>query len=113
MARVFVTQVPSRVDASTRALVPSVNIAPATEFGEVVVMFPPRAPFFQTAELMRQIENALHDYDAEKGDCIVLLGDTILMAAAAAYLGRHKGKFKILRWDRNLGRYTPVVVKTL
>ncbi len=111
MARVFVTQLPNRFDSATRALVPSVNIAPATEFGEIVVMFPPRAPFFHTSELLKQLALHLENYDFDGGDCIVLLGDTTLMAAASAYLGKRFGKFKLLRWDRNLGRYTPIVVK--
>lgn len=111
MARVYVTQLPNRFDSATRALVPSVNIAPATEFGEIVVMFPPRAPFFHTGELLKQLALHLESYNFDGGDCIVLLGDTTLMAAASAYLGKRFGKFKLLRWDRNLGRYTPIVVK--
>lgn len=111
MPKVFITQVPNRKDSETRALVPSVNIAPATEFGEVVVMFPPRAPFFQTTELVEQIAAHLQNYDYDAGDCIVLIGDTTLMATTSAYLGRHKGKFKLLRWDRNIGRYSPITIK--
>lgn len=111
MSKVFITQVPNRRDSATQAYVPSVNIAPATEFGEIIVMFPPRAPFFQTTELVDQISQHLQSYDYDAGDCVILIGDTTLMAATTAYLGRHKGKFKLLRWDRNLGRYTPVTIK--
>lgn len=110
MARVFVTQIPHKRDPDTRAFVPSVNISTASEFGDIVVMMPPRASFFATADLVRQMSEHLKDYDCDAGDCIIAMGDPVVMATAFAILGR-KGAFTVLRWDRNLGRYTTVKVK--
>lgn len=110
MSKVYVTQVPHRKDPGTDAFVPSVNISTASEFGEIVVMMPPRASFFATADLVKQLDEQLSEYDCEAGDCIVAMGDPVVIAAAFGLLGR-KGAFTVLRWDRNIGRYAPVRVK--
>lgn len=107
MPKVYVTQVPHRKDNRTGAFVPSVNISPASEHGDIVIMMPPRATFFATADLLKQLGDHLKDYDYDAGDSIVVLGDPVVIAAACALLGS-KGSFTVLRWDKNLGRYTPV-----
>jgi hypothetical protein len=107
MPKVFVTQIPHKKDAVTGAYVPSMNISPASEHGEMIIMMPPRASFFATADLVKQLKIHLKDYDYEAGDAVVVLGDPIITATVCAILGA-KGSFTILRWDRNLGRYTPV-----
>lgn len=105
--KVFITQVPHRRDPETRAFVPSVNIAPASEHGELVVMMPPRAAFHATADLVRQMKEHLKEYDYEAGDCLVAMGDPAVIAVACAILGRMHGRFTVLKWDRNVGRYLP------
>ena len=109
--KVFVTQVPTRRDSATDSFVPTVNINPAAEHGEIVVMMPPRAAFYATDDLVRQLREHLKDYDFERGDSIVPLGDPAIMAAAFALLGSMKGKFIVLKWDRQIGRYVPAQVK--
>ena len=110
MPKVYITQVPHRRDPETRAFVPAVNIAPASEHGELVVMMPPRAAFHATADLVRQLREHLKDYDQEAGDCIVALGDPAIIAVACAILGKMHGRFTVLKWDRNVGRYLPALV---
>jgi len=114
---VFVTQIPHRKvtgfaqqsprmeDSKPEAFIPAMNISPAAEFGEIKVMFPPRVSFFNTLELSKQLHEILKDYNYEAGDCLLPLGDPILIASACAMLGKH-GRFYVLRWDKNLGRYT-------
>ncbi len=104
MPKVYVTQIPHKKDPETDAFVPILNITPATEHGEVEVLMPPRAAFFDTRDLIRQLEEKLKHYDYEAGDSIVTLGDPVVAAAACAILGRH-GKFTVLKWDKQLGRY--------
>jgi len=110
MPNVYVTQLPHRRDAATGSLVPAFNLTPAEEHGKLVTMMPPQAAFHATAELVRQLDEKLQDYDYEEGDTVLLLGDTTLVAATAAILGKRRAKFTVLRWDRNLGRYTRVVI---
>lgn len=111
MARVFVTQVPNRRDKETGALVPSVNIGPASEFGELIIMMPPTAAFFATADLVDQLKNHLEKYDYDNGDVLVALGDPAVIGTACALLGKMRDRFSMLRWDRQLGRYLKVVIK--
>lgn len=109
-AKVYITQVPHRRDPETRAFVPAVNISPAAEHGELVVMMPPRAAFFATGDLVRQLREHLKDYDHERGDCLVALGDPAVIAVACALLGKMHGRFTVLKWDKNVGRYMPATV---
>lgn len=111
MSKVFITQVPSRRDSETGALVPTCNISPAVEHGEVVIMMPPDASFFATAELVKQLEYHLRYYDFEGGDALVALGDPAIIAAASAILGKMHGSFRLLKWDRMVKRYVPNVVR--
>ena len=105
--KVYITQVPHRRDQETGAFVPSVNIAPAVEHGELVVMMPPRAPFHATGDLIKQLWEHLKNYDYEAGDSIVAIGDPAVSAVACALLGKEFGKFTMLKWDRNVSRYLP------
>jgi len=107
MAKVYITQVPNRKDPVSKALVPSVNIAPAAEHGELIVMMPPQAPFHATGDLVKQLTEHLKEYDYEAGDSLVALGDPAIIAVACAILGKMKGKFTVLKWDRNVMRYLP------
>lgn len=107
MAKVYITQVPHKRDAETRAFVPAINIAPAAEHGEVIVMMPPRASFHATADLVRQIKEHLKNYDYSAGDCLVAMGDPAIIAVACSILGKMHGQFVVLKWDRNVGRYLP------
>jgi len=107
MPKVFITQVPNRRDRETGSFVPAVNIAPAAEHGELVVLMPPRAAFFATADLVAQMKEKLQDYDYDGGDSIVALGDPAVIAVAFAILGKIHGRFQVLKWDKNVGRYIP------
>jgi len=109
--KVYITQIPHRRDPETRAFVPSINIAPAAEHGELVVMMPPRAPFHATSDLVRQLREHLKNYDCEAGDCLIAMGDPAVIAVACAILGKDVGQFTILKWDRNVGRYLPSHVR--
>lgn len=110
MPKVFVTQIPHKRDHGTDSFVPTINIAPAREHGEVVVMMPPRASFHATSDLVKQLNEHLKDYDYEAGDSLVALGDPAVIAVACAILGKTKGKFSVLKWDKNVGRYFPSTI---
>lgn len=109
--KVYITQVPHRRDPDTNASVPSINIAPAVEHGELVVMMPPRAPFHATADLVSQLREHLKNYDCDAGDCLVAMGDPAVIAVACAILGKMHGRFTLLKWDRNVGRYLQAHIK--
>jgi len=108
-AKIFVTQVPHRRDNGTGSYVPIFNLTPATEFGDLITMMPPKAAYTATGDLVRQLEEKLEDYRYEEGDAVLLLGDTSIIAATVAILARKHLKFAVLRWDRVIGRYSRVV----
>lgn len=110
MPQVYVTQLPHKRDNATGQLVPIFNISPAQEFGELVFMMPPQAHFQPPTDIVQKLSASLKDYDHEAGDAVLLLGDTILIAATCAILARRHRQVAVLRWDRQLGRYTRVTV---
>lgn len=109
VSRVFVTQVPHRRDQATGSYTPVFNLYPAEEFGAIVVMMPPQSAYVATSELLDQLGAKLDAYDYDRGDTVLLLGDTSLIAATVAILARRHERFAVLRWDRILQRYSRVV----
>jgi hypothetical protein len=109
--KVYVTQIPNRKDHATGAHVPTVNIAPASEHGDVIIMLPPTANFFATSDLIKTLREHLQYYDYEAGDSLLALGDPIIMTAAGALLGKMYGNFILLKWDKKIMRYVPGHVK--
>lgn len=112
--KVFVTQVPSRRDVATGLWVPTVNIAPAEEFGEVVTLLPPGSQFFAAAETTRLIKQRLHDLGYKPGDYLLPLGNPVIMAVASAIAARRSGgSLNVLVWDRQTSRYVPYELDNL
>lgn len=110
MKKVFITQIPNRRDPVTKAFVPTVDVSPATAHGELDIMMPPQAAFHATADLVKQLTERLADYDYERGDSVMALGDPAIIAVTFAILGKTRGKFTILKWDRILGQYIPTKI---
>lgn len=110
MKKVWITQIPNRRDTATGMLVPAVNVSPASEHGEIHVLMPANASFFATGDLVDQLRKGLRDYDYERGDSIVCLGDPAIIAVTGAVLMERTQRFVVLRWDRNIGRYVRVEI---
>lgn len=107
-AMVYVTQVPHhRIEGK---LVPSLNISPASAFGMIKIMFPPQTAFIDdTALLLSGLRADLRHYNFDNGDCLLPLGDPVVCAAAAAVLAA-RGRFRVLRWDKQLRRYIAATI---
>jgi len=110
MPKVYVTQLPHKRDTATGQLIPIFNINNAHEHGEVVVLMPPQAHYQPTGDLTQALSMALFEYDFDEGDSVLLLGDTTIVAITVMLLTRRNKRMCVLRWDRNLGRYTRVVI---
>lgn len=107
--RVFIPQIPSRFDTQLREWVPSVNIAPARKYGELIVMLPPEANRLHTAPLVASLKESLRDFGED--DYLVAVGDpSIMMAAGAIVARRAGGRLRLLKWDRREGVYLPVEI---
>lgn len=109
MPTVFVSQLPHKKDPITGIYVPGYNIDPATAHGAIRILVPPKAPYTDSDQLMPQLAKTF-DYNFQKGDSLLLLGDPVVTAMIVLMAGK-KGPVRILRWDRNIGAYTPVVVR--
>jgi hypothetical protein len=104
--RVFVTQLPTRYEGG--AWVPTVDITPAREHGEVLYMIPPGFNLPDASLAMQQVQERLKDFTPK--DYLLPMGDPIVMAAAAAVLGARRAPFKVLKWDRPARRYMVYVI---
>jgi hypothetical protein len=91
-------------------MTPAVNISPASEHGEIRVLMPPSASFFATADLVSQLRKGLHEYDFERGDSIICLGDPAVIAVAGALLAQRSKSFNVLRWDKSISRYVKIKI---
>lgn len=112
--KVFVTQVPSRRDAQSGLWVPTVNIAPAEHYGEVVTLLPPGSQFFAAAETTRLIKQRLHELDYQQGDFLLPLGNPVIMAVASAIAARRSnGCLNVLVWDRLTSSYVSYELENL
>lgn len=105
---VYVTQIPHhRIDGK---LVPSLNISPASAFGQIKIMFPPQTAFIDdTSALLDGLRRDLQHYNFLNGDCLLPLGDPVVCAAAAAVLAA-RGTFRVLRWDKQLRQYIAATI---
>lgn len=101
MPRVFITQLPSRMEGG--AWVPTVDIAPAREHGEPVFLVPPGMNQPTMDGVVEQLRRKLNDFT--QADFILPMGDPVLMVTAAAILGARFNYFNMLKWDRHARRY--------
>lgn len=107
---VYVTQIPSRRDKETGAIVPIYNVSPASEHGTIKVLMPSGVNFYATADLVRQAKDSLKDYSYENGDCIICIGDPAIIAVCISVIARKNSRFSILKWDRIVSRYVKIDV---
>ncbi len=105
--KVFVTQIPNR-RAEGGALIPTFNIGPAVEHGEIVVIMPAEANFFNTSEMVKQLRKGLKDYSWARGDSVVCTGDPVIITTTGAILAEMTKNYKLLKWDKMARRYVPI-----
>ena len=108
MPNVYVPQMPSRFDLGIRAWVPTVNMAPANAYGEVIVMLPPEANRLDLTPLVEILKSKMSTFTSS--DYIVAVGDPSLLAIACCIASQKThGFIRMLKWDRNATDYIPVV----
>lgn len=105
-AKVYVPQIPRRRDKETDKFVPTVNITPAEEHGEIVVLLPSNASFYAVGDLVDQLRPQMKAYSYANGDSIVAIGDPSIMAVVLGMVGALHGKFYLLKWDKMTGHYS-------
>lgn len=110
MPKVYAPQLPSRYDTSLKMWIPSVNIDPAKQFGEPVVMLPPNANRLHIMPLVVALREKMADFKPE--DAIIAVGDPSLIAIAACIAAKKTGGLlRVLKWDRQTSTYICVEAK--
>lgn len=110
MSRVFAVQQPTGRDRETGAIKPTMDLTPASEYGELRFILrdyhhPFRDPSGTAAEVRRVLEGECFGPD----DWLLLVGNPSLIgivSAQAALLTR--GHLRLLQWDRPRRRYRPL-----
>lgn len=102
MSKVYAVHQPMRREDSE--WIPGIDLSPAEEFGELVVMLHIRSiPPIEPELTIPAIRDALADYQAE--DFLVLVGDANLLIYAGAMILKKFGRIKMLKWHPPRQRY--------
>jgi hypothetical protein len=100
MASVFIPQLPTRFDKATGIRIPSIDVNPASRFGELKQLFGLTVP---RDEALAGIRTSINQIGPE--DYILAVGDVVLLAMTVAYALISNGRTTLLRWDNDLKAY--------
>lgn len=111
-ARVFVVHLPTGRDDNGR-VVPTMNLTPAADFGEVLFILPAsHNPFSDPAATMSLILAFLEHEGFSDKDYLLLVGNPILIGytciAAASFVSE---TLRVLQWNRASRTYLPVILQ--
>lgn len=108
--KVFIPNLPTRHDEATQQRVPSLDLNPAAQFGELVTLTEGPISDLPALRSARDVIRTKTLKDIGPGDCILCVGDVALTALCIAYALTRNGAVTILRWDRNKRSYDAVAV---
>jgi len=110
IGKVFVPQVPSRYDISIERWVPTVNLTPAAEFGELEILLPPEAGRMEPKEIQSVLSKKLENIT--ENDWLLATGDPVVIGITAAIAAsRLYGHLRILRWNKRQKNYDPIEIQ--
>lgn len=106
-SRVFLPQEPmKKIDG---VWMPTYDTRKLYDYGDVIVCVPPGRMILSTAPTVMTMKEKLSDFTDE--DFIVGIGDPSLLGIICALAANYnRGKFKMLKWDKEMKRYIPVQV---
>lgn len=89
---------------------PGKNLLSAADYGDPVVLLPAdRQITFSSGAIAQELYRRLSNFNDD--DFLVLVGDPVAIGIACACAAAwNKGKFKLLKWDKQQNRYWPVTV---
>jgi hypothetical protein len=100
MSKVFIPQLPTRFDKATGARVPSIDVNPASQFGDLVMMF---SDIATRSAAIANVEWATQAILPD--DYILAVGDVALLALTIVHTLRRNGRATLLRWDNDFREY--------
>jgi hypothetical protein len=89
---------------------PGKNLLGATDYGEVKFLLPPdRQLTLSPGPVARELRQGLVDFT--EADYLLLIGDPAAIGIACVYAAeQNRGRFKLLKWDKQQSRYYPIQV---
>lgn len=107
---VYVVQEPMKRDARTGEMIPSWDMTPAREYGDIEVMFPSGRVALSTQPMVQRARHLLRNFS--DNDHVLLAGDPVLIGIVAAIASDfNRGRVKFLKWDRHTTSYLMVNVQ--
>lgn len=101
---VYVVQQPVRKDLKSGQLVPSMDLTPALEYGELVSLLAPGQVALLPAQMLGALRHGLKDFTDD--DYLLPVGDPVAIAAASIVAAEfNRGRVKVLRWDGRARAY--------
>lgn len=102
--RVFVPQVFEKFNEARQRFEPVFDLSTAAVFGTLTPILNPTDNPIYLARLTSRIREALKDFDCER-DHFLAIGDPSLIAVCSGLILRRQQQFKMLKWDKKMGRY--------
>jgi len=101
---VYIVQEPQRRDRITGEFVPAFDLTPASIYGDLKVILPPGNSMLSTAPMVAKLKYELRNFNDD--DYLLAVGDPAAMTAAAAIAAKNnRGKYVLLKWDREARSY--------
>lgn len=98
---VYVPNMPMRLDPATRTEIPRIDLTPAMQHGQIVVLSqsPAAAHPDNIGKTIQKIEDRL-EKEWQPNDFLLVAGDPVLFASAYAFIsGFGYSTINVLRWD--------------
>jgi hypothetical protein len=110
VSRVFAVQQPTGRDRDTGAIRPTMDLTPATEFGELrFILRDYHHPFRDPTGTAAEVRRVLEVEDFGPTDWLLLVGNPSLIGIVAAQASVITGgRLRLLQWDRPRHRYRPL-----
>lgn len=106
-SKVYILQEPLRRDPNTGEMVPLMDFRSVVEYGDPVVCMSSGRTALTAGPVIDTLRDKLRNFGDE--DYIVSVGDPTLIFVAAMIVGdRNNGKCKLLKWNKELRKYTVV-----
>ena len=87
----------------------TMDLTPAREYGELVVLLPSSQSLLSTVPTVRTLREKLKNFSND--DYILPVGDPVLMSTVAMIAGEiNNGKVTFLKWDRHVRKYITIQV---
>ena len=104
---VYVVQDCQRYDRDTGQYVPSHDLSPAAEFGDLKYLLTPTAAPWHTESIIQDLWDGLADFTPS--DYLLLVGNPVFIGLAATVAcDITGGRIRFLQWNGKERRYLPI-----